>query len=102
MAAAKATRNETERRRLLAATRVALKSLLPGETVWIYGSLVRPGGFNEYSDIDVALARSPPKFSEFWLQGELELRLGRRVDVVVLGETRLADKITREGRKWIL
>jgi predicted nucleotidyltransferase len=102
MTAAKAAHNEAERRRVLAAARATMETLLPGETVWIYGSLIRPGRFNEYSDIDVALARPPPKFSEFWLQGELELRLGRRVDVVVIGETRLAQKITREGEKWTL
>lgn len=70
--------------------------------MWVYGSLLNAGRFNQYSDIDVALARRPQKFSEYWLQGELELRLGRRVDVVLLEETRLAEKITREGRKWTL
>lgn len=51
---------------------------------------------------DIALARRPAVFSEFWLQGELELRLGRRVDVALLPETRLREKIEREGVRWTL
>jgi len=41
-------------------------------------------------------------FSEYWLQGELELRLGRRVDVLVLPETRLREKVEQEGERWTL
>ena len=100
--AAEAGRNELERRRLLGALHTTLRALLPGETVWIHGSLAQAGRFNEHSDMDLALARCPPRFSEFWLQGELELRLGRQVDVVLLADTRLRDKIEREGIKWTL
>lgn len=99
---ATATRCEVERARLLAELRAALAELLPGETVWIYGSLARPGRFTKHSDIDVALARRPRRFSEFWLQGELELRLRRRVEVVLLDETRLRAAILREGLQWTL
>jgi hypothetical protein len=94
LAEQKATRLERERLALLAALRAALIATLPpGETVWIFGSP---------SDIDLALERRPAAFSEFWLQGELELRLGRRVDVVLLPETRLREKIERDGLRWIL
>ena len=41
-------------------------------------------------------------FSEYWLQGELELRLGRRVDVLVFPETRLREKVEQEGERWTL
>jgi predicted nucleotidyltransferase len=85
---------------LLAALRAVLAELLPGETVWVYGSLIRPGRFNEYSDIDLALARRPTRGSEFWLQGELEHRLRRRVDVVLLDDTRLHTAIRSDGLSW--
>ena len=102
-AAHSATRLEPERVRLLAVLRRALEDLLPpGETGWIFGSLIAPGGFSDSSDVDLALARRPAAFSEFWLQGELELRLGRRVDLVILPETRLREKIEREGIRWTL
>ena len=98
-----ATRLETERQRLLAVLHRALQDLLPpGETGWIFGSLIAPGRFSDSSDVDLALARRPAAFSEFWLQGELELRLGRRVDLVILPETRLREKIEREGLPWTL
>jgi predicted nucleotidyltransferase len=103
LAARTAAQHEAERQRLLAALRRELGTLLPpGEKVWVYGSLAIPGRFHDSSDIDLALARRPEAFSEFWLQGELELRLGRRVDVAVLGETRLRSKIEREGLAWTL
>ena len=78
-------------------------TLLPrGEVIWVFGSLIQSGRFREESDVDLALVRRPPVFSEFWLQGELELRLGRRVDVLLLDETRLRPKIEREGIKGTL
>jgi predicted nucleotidyltransferase len=103
MAQEKARRLEGERERLVAALRRELAALLPsGEIVFVYGSLTQPGRFADSSDLDLALVRRPPAFSEFWLQGELEMRLGRRVDVVVLAETRLREKIDREGWRWTL
>ncbi len=103
IAEADAVHRESERKRLLARLRTELASLLPGgDTVWVFGSLLQPGRFGAASDIDVALDRRPTAFSEFWLQGELEMRLGRRVDVLVLAETRLREKIEREGESWTL
>lgn len=103
MSAEASVRRRAERERLLALLRAELSTLLPaGETVWIFGSLTNPERFSDHSDIDLALVRRPPPFSEFWLQGELELRLGRRVDVVILSETRLRGKIETEGVKWIM
>jgi len=98
-----AARLEAERTRLLDLLHREVRRLLPpGETVWVFGSLTVPGGFAETSDVDLALAHRPAAFSEFWLQGELELRLGRRVDVLILPETRLREKIEREGLQWTL
>jgi len=96
-------RLESERQGLLSALQRELRSLLAtGETVWVFGSLIAPGRFSDNSDVDLALERHPTAFSDYWLQGELELRLGRRVDVLVLPETRLREKIEREGLRWIL
>ena len=92
MTTQEAVRHETERRRLLAALHAALAALLPGgERVWVFGSLAQSGKFGAHSDLDIALEHRPVASSEFWLQGELELRLGRRVDVVLLPETRLRE-----------
>lgn len=83
--------------------REALGKLLPpGSEVWVFGSLLKPGRFREYSDIDIAVAGLPAGRSEAWLQGELELRLERGVDVLSLNETGLRSKIQRVGERWTL
>jgi predicted nucleotidyltransferase len=83
--------------------REALGKLLPqGTEVWVFGSLLKPGRFREYSDIDIAVASLPAGRSEAWLQGELELRLERGVDVLNLNETGLRSKIQRVGERWTL
>ncbi len=75
---------------------------LPGTRVWLFGSLARKGRFDEYSDIDLAVEIPPTGRSLFWLQGELEARVGCAVDVLLVGETRLRSKIEREGEMWTL
>jgi predicted nucleotidyltransferase len=83
--------------------REALGKLLPqGTEIWVFGSLLKPGRFREYSDIDIAVASLPAGRSEAWLQGELELRLERGVDVLNLNETGLRSKIQRVGERWTL
>ena len=89
----------TEARRRL---RSALAELLPGSRVIVFGSLTRPGVFNDRSDIDVALEQEPPGLGAWGLSGELSERLGRPVDVVVLGKCRFRQKILREGEAWTL
>jgi predicted nucleotidyltransferase len=83
--------------------RDALSSLLPpGTQVWVFGSVLKPGRFREHSDVDIAIESLPPGRSEAWLQGELELRLRRSVDVLNLNETTLRSKIERTGERWTL
>lgn len=83
--------------------RDALGSLLPpGTQVWVFGSVLRPGRFREYSDVDIAIESLPPGRSEAWLQSELESRLRRAVDVLNLNETGLRSKIQRIGERWTL
>jgi predicted nucleotidyltransferase len=93
---------ETDRRAVLERLHGVLQELLRGEVVWVLGSLAQAGRFGPYADIDLALERIPPRFSEYWLQGELEHRLGRRVDILLLTESRLRTKIEREGLRWML
>jgi predicted nucleotidyltransferase len=81
------------------ALRVALADLVPGHTVIVFGSLTRPGVFNDRSDIDLALDAEPAGGS--WrLASALMERLGRPVDIVLLGKSRFRDKILREGEAW--
>ena len=78
------------------ALRAALTDLLPGRSVTVFGSLTQTGRFTEYSDVDLALRELPADLSLYQLIALLSERLGRRVDVVMLCETRLRDKIARE------
>jgi predicted nucleotidyltransferase len=92
-----------ERERLLVRKRLtaALSQLLPrGSRVWVYGSLVEAGRFREWSDVDLALERDPPGMSIYLMASLLAERCGRRVDLCLIDETRLADTILRRGEPW--
>ena len=82
--------------------RSALDALVPGERVWIFGSLTQPGRFTSASDVDVALEAEPAVMSAGRLSSELSERLARPVDVVLLETCRFRDKIRREGELWTL
>ena len=97
----RAKRREQLRQETLVALRAALRALLPSQRVIVFGSLVHPGRFHAKSDVDIALFDSPSELSEYRLQAELEERLRRPVDIVLLKESRLHDKILREGLEWI-
>jgi predicted nucleotidyltransferase len=94
------------RERLRAEVRRQLREVLPqtipGQRVVVFGSLAKPGRFSEGSDIDLALESEPPDMSLYQLTSLLAERMGRRVDVVLLPESRLRDKILREGETWTL
>ena len=82
--------------------RSALREILPGTPVTVFGSLTHAGRFTDASDVDVALAVEPAGASVYQLIAQLSERLGRRVDVMVLSECRFRDKILREGETWTL
>ena len=82
--------------------RAALEALIPGERVWVFGSLVQPGQFTDASDVDVALESEPVAMSSGRLSSELSERLARPVDVVLLAACRFRDKIRSEGEVWML
>lgn len=81
--------------------RSALREILPGVPVRVFGSLIRPGRFNEYSDVDIALDAEPAGISIYQLIALLSERLGRRVDVVLLPASRFKEKILQEGELWM-
>ena len=90
-------RTETRRR-----LRAALTELIPGARVVLFGSLTRPGQFNDHSDIDLALEKEPPGLGVLGFIAELMERLERPVDVVLLDKCRFRAKILREGEVWTL
>ena len=95
---------QAARERLRLATQDRLRSVLgrvlPGEVVHVFGSLTKPGRFGEKSDIDIALEREPSTIGWYELVGLLHEELGRPVDVLLLNETRLREKILRESERW--
>ena len=84
------------RRRL----RAAFADLIPGHKVILFGSLTKPGVFNDRSDLDLALETEPPQMDHWKLKSELMERLERPVDIVRLDKCRFRDKIMREGEVW--
>ncbi len=92
------------RLRVLAQTRrdlrTALAELIPGQKVIVFGSLARPGVFNDRSDVDLALETEAPQMNCGQLMVELTERLKRPVDVVLLGKCRFRKRILREGEVW--
>jgi len=96
--------SDDERLRLAVRRRLktVLRRVLPGKTVWIFGSLTRPGSFHPCSDIDVAIQEEPSEMSLYRLHAVLEDGLGRPADVVVLSQSRLKNKIVKEGELWTL
>jgi len=81
--------------------RAALADLIPGCKVIVFGSLTKPGVFNDRSDVDLALEQEPACMNAWRLTGELMDRLGRPVDVVLLPKCRFRQKILREGEVWM-
>jgi predicted nucleotidyltransferase len=81
--------------------RAALAATIPGHQVIVFGSLTRPGVFNDCSDVDLALGSEPPGMSVWRLTAELMGRLNRPVDVVLLDRCQFREKILREGEVWI-
>ena len=81
--------------------REALAQLIPGEKVIVFGSLTKPGVFNDRSDVDLALEKEPAMMNSWTVASELADRLRRPVDVVLLGHCRFRAKIIREGEPWM-
>lgn len=97
-------RIERDREALRLRTRDRLRAALlrhaAGQGAWVYGSLCKPGRFNEHSDCDVALESLPEDVDLPDLQSLLSRATEMEVDVCLLGETRLADIIRKTGERW--
>ncbi len=79
----------------------ALRRHVPGVAVWVYGSLVKPGRFHDWSDVDVALESLPAGMTLEYLQSLLSADVGREVDVCLIDRTRLKPVIEGSGERWI-
>jgi predicted nucleotidyltransferase len=97
----RAARRERLRMSVRDELRSALRDIVPGVTVTVFGSLTLPGRFTDVSDVDLALAAEPTGLSVYQLIAQLSERLGRSVDIVLLSECRFRDKILREGETWM-
>ena len=102
-------RDLTRRRRRLKALadarrdlRSALAHLIPGSRVILFGSLTKPGVFNDRSDVDLALETEPAGMSLYQLTALLAEEMGRQVDIVLLPECRFRERIATEGETWTL
>lgn len=93
-------KRERLRTETLEMLRAVLREVLPGQAVYVYGSILQPGRFRTRSDIDLALVEEPTDRSIYRVQAQLETALRRPVDLCVLGETRLRRKIETEGQRW--
>ena len=78
-----------------------LRRTIPGHRVFVFGSLLKKGRFSHESDIDLALESEPKGMTIYQLISLLGERMGRTVDVLLLGECRFKEKILREGELWI-
>ena len=72
---------------------------VPGTAVWVYGSLVKPGRFHGWSDVDVALESLPAGMTLEYLQSLLSADVGREVDVCLIDRTRLRPVIEGSGER---
>jgi predicted nucleotidyltransferase len=96
-----AMERERFRETALVRLRQALKDHLPGQAVWVYGSILIAGRFRLESDIDIALEQQPISRSLYALQSLLTEATGHAVDICVLEETRFKEKILLLGQRWI-
>ena len=95
-------RREALRDETRLALRKVLPEFLPGQRVIVFGSLSKSGKFRETSDVDIAIDQEPDNLSIYQLTSLLAEKLGRSVDVVLLGECRFRERILREGETWTL
>jgi uncharacterized protein len=67
---------------------------------YVFGSLIRPDGFCQRSDVDIAVeALEPNPF--FGAMAALSEAVGRDVDLVELRRCPFADRIRQTGKLWV-
>lgn len=94
-------RREQSRLHVIRATESALSELAAAagiREVYLFGSVTRPQGFRDESDVDMAVAstvRDPVA-----LAAKLSRRIGREVHIVELDGSLVAERAKREGVLW--
>jgi len=97
-------RNEDEARRLQCIARLFdilrnLSKCVFFNEAYIFGSVVKPHGFSELSDIDIGFIGLKDE-DFFKAMSFISSQIGLEVDVIQLEGHRLADKVMREGVRW--
>lgn len=77
-----------------------MNKAFPFQEAYIFGSISKPFNFTERSDVDIAFVGLDDKHF-FQAMSFLSGELGVSVDIVQLENHRLAEKIRKEGIKWI-
>lgn len=93
---------ERLRKEVLWQVEAALKELATRYSwteIYLFGSLLQPGRFDRDSDVDLSVA-GLPKQDLYRLTAELMSLLGRNVDLVILEESSLSEKIRQKGVLW--
>jgi predicted nucleotidyltransferase len=94
---------ESRRGETLVALERALKQVFPaGTPIIVFGSILSAGRFTHHSDVDLALLEPLSDAEQTRIVVGLEETLRRRVDLLILAETReaLREKILRQGERW--
>jgi uncharacterized protein len=90
--------NETLRRDTLEKAKTAIRNYFaayPGTTVYLTGSIVKPGAFFTGSDIDIAVENFPG--SRLDLYTDLSYLIEWPIDVIIMEKCHFADSIRRNG-----
>lgn len=89
---------ETRRKKELAELRGKLRRYFARRKVsrvYLIGSILCPGAFDEQADIDIAVLGLEGNF--FRISAELEALVGRDLDLIELEQCRFANEVEREG-----
>ena len=100
---AKRESREKERKATLRQVQTALTTLAKDyswDELYIFGSLLKVGGFGRKSDVDIAV-KGLNKFKHFSFVGEISALLGREVDVIRLEDCHFSDSIISKGMKFL-
>ena len=93
---------ERTRKRVLRELDEALETLTERytwETLYVFGSLIKEGGFTPRSDVDIVLG-GLNKFDYYAFVGDISSLLNRTVDVINLEECPFVNSVISRGVKW--
>ena len=77
-----------------------LRREVPFEDAYLFGSIIKPYKFMEGSDVDIGFTGLGDEYF-FTAMSFISREISRDVDVVQLEGHRLAEKIKKDGIKWI-